>query len=61
LAGPPGKSIKYDEIFILRFINGRVAESWLAADVLSQLRQLGATRQKLVTEGVMDRSRQHDT
>jgi steroid delta-isomerase-like uncharacterized protein len=39
---PTGKSIKYDEIFIFRFVNGRVAETWGVADVLSQLRQLGA-------------------
>ncbi len=41
---PTGKSIKYNEIFIFRFVNGRVAETWGVADVLSQLRQLGAIR-----------------
>jgi predicted ester cyclase len=41
---PTGKPIKYNEIFIFRFVNGRVAETWGVADVLSQLRQLGAIR-----------------
>jgi hypothetical protein len=30
----------YDEIFILRFVNGRIAETWGVVDVLSQMRQL---------------------
>jgi len=41
---PTGKAIKYDEIFIFRFVDGRVAETWGVADVLSQLVQLGALR-----------------
>jgi steroid delta-isomerase-like uncharacterized protein len=39
---PTGKSITYNEIFIGRFVNGRIAETWGVVDVLSQLRQLGA-------------------
>ena len=39
---PTGKFITYNEIFILRFANGRIAETWGTVDVLSQLRQLGA-------------------
>lgn len=39
---PTGKSITYNEIFIIRFVNGRVAETWGVVDVLSQMRQLGA-------------------
>jgi steroid delta-isomerase-like uncharacterized protein len=39
---PTGKSVTYDEIFIFRFLNGRIAETWGVVDVLSQLRQLGA-------------------
>ena len=39
---PTGKSITYNEIFICRFADGRVAETWGVVDVLSQMRQLGA-------------------
>ena len=38
---PTGKSIRYDEIFIFRVANGRIAETWGVVDVLSQMRQLG--------------------
>jgi steroid delta-isomerase-like uncharacterized protein len=40
---PTGRHISYDEIFILRFANGRVAETWGVVNALAQLRQLGAT------------------
>ena len=39
---PTGKFISYNEIFICRFANGKIAETWGSVDVLSQLRQLGA-------------------
>ena len=39
---PTGKSITYNEIFIARFADGRIAETWGVVDVLSQMRQLGA-------------------
>ena len=39
---PTGKSITYNEIFIVRFANDRIAETWGVVDVLSQMRQLGA-------------------
>jgi len=39
---PTGKSVTYNEIFIFRFRNGRIVETWGVVDVLSQLRQLGA-------------------
>ena len=38
---PTGRSIAYNEIFIFRFANGRIAETWGVVDVFSQLRQLG--------------------
>lgn len=38
---PTGKSVTYNEIFIARFEDGRVAETWGVVDVLSQMRQLG--------------------
>jgi steroid delta-isomerase-like uncharacterized protein len=38
---PSGKSIAYEEIFIFRFANGRVIETWGVVDVLSQMKQLG--------------------
>jgi steroid delta-isomerase-like uncharacterized protein len=38
---PTGKSVTYNEIFIVRFVNGRIAETWGVVDVLSQMRQLG--------------------
>ena len=36
------RSVTYNEIFIVRFANGRIAETWGVVDVLSQMRQLGA-------------------
>jgi steroid delta-isomerase-like uncharacterized protein len=38
---PTGKSITYDEIFIVRFAGGRIAEMWGVVDVFSQMKQLG--------------------
>jgi steroid delta-isomerase-like uncharacterized protein len=39
---PTGKSVTYNEIFIFRFANGRIAETWGVVDVFSQMKQLGA-------------------
>jgi steroid delta-isomerase-like uncharacterized protein len=39
---PTGKSVAYNEIFIARFADGRIAETWGVVDVLAQMRQLGA-------------------
>ncbi len=39
---PTGRSVTYDEIFIARFRDGRIAETWGVVNVLSQMRQLGA-------------------
>jgi steroid delta-isomerase-like uncharacterized protein len=38
---PTGKPVTYDEIFIVRFADGRIAETWGIVDVLSQMKQLG--------------------
>jgi predicted ester cyclase len=38
---PTGKSVSYNEIFILRFADGRITEIWGVADALSMMRQLG--------------------
>ncbi|MFI9803064.1 ester cyclase [Streptomyces sp. NPDC052301] len=39
---PTGKTVTYDEIFVFRFADGRIAEIRGVVDVLTQLRQLGA-------------------
>ena len=48
---PTGNPVVYDEIFMFRFADGRIAETWGGVDVLSQMRQLGVipgdTRSKL--------------
>ena len=38
---PTGRPVRYDEIFILRFADGKVAEIWGVVDLAAQLRQLG--------------------
>jgi steroid delta-isomerase-like uncharacterized protein len=38
---PTGKTVTYSEIFVFRFINGRIAETWGIVDVFSQMQQLG--------------------
>jgi len=38
---PTGRSVAYNEIFVVRFADGRIAEIWGVVDVLSQLKQLG--------------------
>jgi predicted ester cyclase len=39
---PTGRAVTYNEIFIFRVADGRVAEIWGVVDVFAQLRQLGA-------------------
>ncbi|WP_327351020.1 ester cyclase [Streptomyces sp. NBC_01304] len=39
---PTGRTVTYNEIFIFRFVDGRIAEIRGVVDVLTQLRQLGA-------------------
>ena len=36
-----GKSVTYNEIFIFRFADGRVVETWGVVDVLAQMKQIG--------------------
>ena len=38
---PTGKEVTYDEIFIVRFVNGRMAEASGIVDRLSLMQQLG--------------------
>jgi steroid delta-isomerase-like uncharacterized protein len=38
---PTGRSIAYDEIFVLRFADGRITQTWGVVDVFAQLKQLG--------------------
>jgi hypothetical protein len=38
---PTGKSVTYNEIFIFRFADGRVVETWGVVDVYAQMRQIG--------------------
>jgi hypothetical protein len=38
---PTGRRVSYEEIFIFRFVDGRIAETWGVVDVLAQMRQLG--------------------
>jgi predicted ester cyclase len=39
---PTGASVRYAEVFFLRFANGRIIETWGLVDLLSQMKQLGA-------------------
>lgn len=36
-----GKAVTYEEVFIFRFADVRIAETWGVVDVFSQMRQLG--------------------
>ena len=38
---PTSKPVAHDEIFIVRFVKGRIAETWGVVDVASQMKQLG--------------------
>ncbi|MFF8772645.1 ester cyclase [Kitasatospora sp. NPDC015120] len=38
---PTGRAVRYEEIFVFRFADGRIAETWGVVDLLTQLRQLG--------------------
>jgi steroid delta-isomerase-like uncharacterized protein len=36
-----GKRVAYNEIFIVRFADGRITETWGVVDIASQMKQLG--------------------
>jgi steroid delta-isomerase-like uncharacterized protein len=38
---PTGRHVAYNEVFIFRYVDGRIAETWGVVDVLSQMKQLG--------------------
>jgi predicted ester cyclase len=38
---PTGKRVTYNEIFIFRFADGRVVETWGVVDVYAQMKQIG--------------------
>jgi predicted ester cyclase len=38
---PTGRSVNYNEVFIVRFAGARIAETWGIVDVFSQMQQLG--------------------
>jgi hypothetical protein len=39
---PTGRPVTFDEIFIFRFADGRVVETWGVVDLFAQMRQIGA-------------------
>jgi RNA polymerase sigma-70 factor (ECF subfamily) len=39
---PTGNTVTYNEIFIVRIVDGRIVETWGVVDVLSQMKKLGA-------------------
>ena len=60
---PTGKFVKYNEVFVVRFVDGRIAETWGIVDVLAQMRQLGVISmppaRATVTAGVNELEPQH--
>lgn len=36
-----GRAVSYDEMFVVRLVDGLIAETWGVVDVLTQMRQLG--------------------
>lgn len=38
---PSGKSVKYEQIHIVRVANGKIVEHWMATDAIAMFRQLG--------------------
>jgi hypothetical protein len=54
------KSVTYNEIFIFRFVNGRIAETWGVVDVYAQLKQLGVIPVERSTPAEPDRHPSRD-
>jgi steroid delta-isomerase-like uncharacterized protein len=44
---PTGRSITYNEIFIVRVVGGRITETWGVVDIAAQMRQLGLLAEDL--------------
>lgn len=40
-AAPTGKTVTCNEIFVIRFANRRIAQTWGVVDIISRMRQLG--------------------
>jgi hypothetical protein len=38
---PTGKTVAYDEVFIVRFDGGRITQTWGLVDLMTQMKQLG--------------------
>jgi predicted ester cyclase len=38
---PTGNAVAYNEVFIFRYVDGHIAETWGVVDVFSQMKQLG--------------------
>jgi steroid delta-isomerase-like uncharacterized protein len=47
---PSGRSVTYNEIFVMRFADGRIVETWGVVDVLAQMRQIGVVPTQPVGE-----------
>jgi len=45
-----GKSVTYNEIFIFRFADGRVVETWGVVDVYAQMKQIGVIPAQLTRD-----------
>lgn len=47
-----GRSVTYDEIFVLRFDGGRITQTWGVVDVLAQIKQLGVCENNVAPQSV---------
>jgi steroid delta-isomerase-like uncharacterized protein len=46
-----GRKVRYDEIFVVRFADGRIAETWGVVDMASLMRQLGVMEEFAAIRG----------